>query len=189
MRNRFFSIILAAMLLPALHCQAQDAQEVEGIDHVKVVQKIDLDTCKVYIVPTVTAQMPDTKKKRVKEAEVAFAELGKTLQRELKVAFRRGTYQVIADAKEAPAGAVVIEACLKDIEWGSGAKREFTFGAAGSAAASYSVKVSNAKGLVLEYENRRNHNTSFNSSVAADVIRVYNRVIATDLISVLRNNK
>ncbi len=177
--------VLLAALLAAPLCQAQNT-EASPIDHVNVVQKINLDSCDVYIVPTYTAEMQG--KKKQKEQQAAFNELGKTLLRELKVAYRDGSYQVINDVKEAPAGAVVIEACLKEIEWGSGALRSFTYGAAGRIAGSYSVKVTNANGLVLEFDTRRLHYTSgmTSSDMGPDVIRTYNRAIASDLLSVLR---
>lgn len=180
--KKILSFLLIGFLATML-CQAQDTTP---IDHVNVVQKIDLNTCDVYIVPTVQAQ-PKSEKK-LKEQQLAFNELGKTILRELKVAFREGSYQVIADAKDAPAGAVVIEACLKEIEWGSSAVRQLTYGAGGQMAGSYSVKVTNDNGLVLEFDTRRTHHTSgwTSSDMGPDVIRAYNRAIASDLLSVLR---
>lgn len=182
--KKILSFLLIAFLATQL-CQAQNTNATP-IDHVNVVQKIDLNTCDVYIVPTIEAQMKDDKKK--KEQQVAFNELGKTILRELKVAFREGSYQVIADAKDAPAGSVVIEACLKEIEWGSSALRQLTYGAGGKIAGSYSVKVTKDKGLVLEFDTRREHYTSgmTSSDMSPDVIRTYNRAIASDLLSVLR---
>ncbi len=182
--KKILSILLAGFLAMQL-CQAQDTNATP-IDHVNVVQKIDLNTCQVYIVPTVTAQPKDGKKQ--KEQQIAFGELGKTLMRELKVAFREGSFQVIADAKDAPAGAVVIEACLKEIGWGSSALRQLTYGAGGKISGSYSVKMTNDKGLVLEFDTRREHFTSgmTSSDMGPDVIRVYNRAIASDLLSLLR---
>lgn len=180
-------LTLAVCMMAAMNCQADVDQEFTGIDQVKVAQKIDLDTCNVYIVPKVLAEKKSEKK--AKEQQIAFDELGSTVLREVKVAFRKGKYHLISDRKEAPAGATVIEATLKDIDWGSGVKRQFSMGAAGKMSAGYSVKVTNAKGLVLEYETRRSHYTGFNSALAPDVIRVYNRVLAWDLISVLRRSK
>lgn len=185
MKKLFLTI--AVCMMAAMNCQADVEQEFTGIDQVNVAQKIDLDTCNVYIVPKVLAEMKS--KKKAEEQQVAFDELGKTLQRELMVAFRKGKYHVISNPKEAPAGATVVEATLKDIDWGSGVKRQLSMGAAGKMSAGYSVKVTNAKGLVLEYDTRRSHYTGFNSALAPDVIRVYNRVLAWDLISVLRKTK
>lgn len=184
--KKFFAILVVG-LLAALNCQAQEEQQFKGIDHVNIAQEINFDTCHVCIVPTVNAEKKDNKK--VKDQEIAFAELGKTLLRELKVAFRDGTYEVIADAKDAPAGAVVVEACLDEIDWGSGFKRQTSFGVGGKIAASYGVKVSNGKGLVLEFSTIRSHATHFQSALGPDVIRVYNRVIAEDLITILRSFK
>ena len=179
--------ILAFCLLSVMNCQAQDEQKFEDIDHVNIVQKIDFDTCHVYIVPTVNAEKKGEKK--AKEQDIAFAELGKTVLRELKVAFREGTYEVIADAKDAPAGAVVVEACLDEIDWGSGFKRQTSMGFGGKIAASYFVKIHNGKGLVMEYSNISSHYTQFTSALGPDVIRFYNREIAENLITILRSIK
>ncbi len=182
--KKILSFLLIGVLATML-CQAQDTNATP-IDHVNVVQQIDLNTCQVYIVPTVTAHPKGEKK--LKDQQIAFNELGKTILRELKVAFREGSYQVITDVKDAPAGSVVIEACLKEIEWGSSALRQLTYGAGGKIAGSYSVKVTNDKGLVLEFDTRREHFTSgmTSSDMGPDVIRVYNRALASDLLSILR---
>lgn len=179
--------ILGVGLLAAMSGQAQGQQTFDGIDHVSITKDINLDTCKVYIVPTVLAEKKG--KKKAEEQDIAFAELGKTIAKELKATYRHGTFEVIDNVKNVPAGAVVVEACLKEIEWGSGFARQMTMGAGGRMAGTYSVKMSDAKGQILEYDTRRTHSTSMTSAMGPDIIRLYNRAVALDLLTILTRNE
>lgn len=184
--KKFFSVFCLAMMA-VMNSQAQEQVSFKDINHVNIAQDINLDTCHVYIVPTVTAEKKGSKK--AEQQDIAFGELGTTIAKELKASFRHGTFDVIADVKDAPADAVILEACLKEIDWGSAGARQLTMGAGGGMAGSYSVKISNANGLILEYDNRRYHNLAFRSAMGPDVIRVYNRAVALDLITILNRNE
>lgn len=184
--KKYFTIICLGMMA-VMNSQAQEQQNFKGIEHVNIAQDINLDTCHVYIVPTVLAEKKGSRK--AEQQDVAFGELGKTIAKELKSSFRHGTFDVIADVTDAPAGAIILEACLKEIDWGSAGARQLTMGAGGGMAGSYGVKMSNAKGLILEYDTRRYHNLAFNSAMGPDVIRLYNRAVATDLITILNRNE
>lgn len=184
--KKYFSFLCLG-LMAIMNVQAQEQEAFKGINHVNVVQDINLDTCHVYIVPTVLAEKKGSRK--AEQQDIAFGELGKTIAKELKASFRHGTFDVIEDVKDAPAGAIVLEACLKEIDWGSAGTRQLTMGAGGGMAGSYGVKMSNANGLILEYDTRRYHNLAFNSAMGPDVIRLYNRAVATDLITILNRNE
>lgn len=119
----------------------------------------------------------------------AFDELGNTVQDMLKSAYKNATFQVIADANDAPADAVVIEAILKDIDWGVATTADVIGGAKSEVSGSYQVIITNAQGKMLEFKNRRRHNTAMSSSKAPALIRVYNKALAKDLIVVLKNVK
>lgn len=184
--KKFFSLLVVCLLATML-CQAEK-REFRGIDYANVEQNIDLDTCNVYIVPTVLADVNAKKKKSLDKQEAAFKELGATVQKELKSSFKKATYQVIENRKDAPAGAVVIEATLKEIDWGVATTKDVFFGAAAEVWGSYNVRVTNGNGLVLEYDNRRRHNTSLSDNPVG-IIRTYNEVMAEDLISILKKIK
>ena len=183
--KKIFTLIVVS-LMAAMTCQAEELQ-VSGIDYVNAGQRIDLDTCDVYIVPVVYAEKKNNHQAAKQQA--AFDELGKTILSQLKGTYRKASYKVIDDVKEAPAGATIIEACLKEIDWGSGALRQVVGFGAGSISGRYNIKVSNASGLVVELENRRIHDTTFSSAKGAAVIKVYNKAMANDLIEVLRKIK
>lgn len=185
MKNYFATITLC--LMAAMSSQAQETMKFDGIDYVNIARDVNFDTCHVYIVPTVLAEKKGSKK--AEQQDIAFAELGPTIARELKASFRHGTFEVIADTKAAPAGAIVVEACLKQIDWGSAGTRQLTMGTGGGMAGTYGVKVSDGNGLILEYDTRRHHTLAFRSALGPDVIRVYNRAVATDLVTILIRNE
>ena len=109
---------------------------------------------------------------------------------DLKSAYKTATIEVIDNAKKAPAGAVIVEAILKDIDWSTATMKDMMLrGAKEDISGGYNIRVSNAKGVVLEIDNRRKHDTYMRSSNPVKIIRVYNEVIAEDLIDVLKKNK
>ncbi len=175
-------------LMAVINCQAE-LRQYRGIDRVDIQQQIDLDTCNVYIVPTVLADLHPRKTKTADKQQAAFDELGETVMKELKKAFKKGTYQIISDAKSAPAGAVIVDVILKDIDWSTATMKDVMMGAKEDISGGYNIRVSNAKGLVLEIDNRRKHNTTMKSSNPVKIIRVYNEVIAEDLVDILKDNK
>lgn len=186
MKKKF--ALLFACLMAAMTCQAE-LRQFRGIDRVDIQQQIDLDTCKVYIVPTVLADLHPRKPKTADKQQAAYDELGETIKKELKSAYKKATIEVIDNAKKAPEGAVIIEAILKDIDWSTATMKDIMMGAKEDISGSYNIRVSNAKGVVLEIDNRRKHDTTMKSSNPVKIIRIYNEVIAEDLIDVLKKNK
>ncbi len=186
MKKKF--ALLFACLMAAMTCQAE-LRQFRGIDRVDIQQQIDLDTCKVYIVPTVLADLHPRKPKTADKQQAAYDELGETIKKELKSAYKKASFEVIDNAKKAPEGAVVIEAILKDIDWSTATMKDIMMGAKEDISGSYNIRVSNAKGVVLEIDNRRKHDTTMKSSNPVKIIRIYNEVIAEDLIDVLKKNK
>lgn len=179
----FFVCLMAAMT-----CQAE-LRQFRGIDRVDIQQQINLDTCDVYIVPTVLADLHPRKTKNADKQQAAFDELGETIMKELKSTYKKATYHLIDSPKQAPAGAVVIEAILKDIDWSTATMKDIMFGAKEDISGGYNIRVSNDKGVVLEIDNRRKHDTTMKSSNPVKIIRIYNEVIAEDLIDILKKNK
>ncbi len=186
MKKKF--ALLFACLMAAMTCQAE-LRQFRGIDRVDIQQQIDLDTCNVYIVPTVLADLHPRKTKNADKQQAAFDELGETVKKELKSAYKKASFEVIDNAKKAPAGAVIIEVILKDIDWSTATMKDVMMGAKEDISGGYNVRVSNAKGVVLELDNRRKHNTAMKSSNPVKIIKIYNEVIAEDLIDVLKKNK
>lgn len=182
MKKIFYTAFLA--VLACLNVQAEDFKGWHGIDEATVEQYIDVETCKVYVVARATAEMKN--QNNVSKQQAAFDELGQTIVQELKKAFPKASFQLIADAKEAPADAMLIEACLDEINWGSGALRQVVGMGAGNIHGRYSVKVSNANGLVCAFKNHRFHDTTFSSAKGPAVIKVYNQALVKDLIVALR---
>ncbi len=185
-------ILFALLLLfvsGAMTCQAE-LRQIRGIDRVDIQQQIDLDTCQVYIVPTVLADVHPRKEKTADKQQAAFDELGETVKEALQKAFKKGSYQVIDNVKKAPAGAVIVDVVLKDIDWSTATMKDIMLkGAKEDISGGYNIRVSNAKGLVLEIDNRRKHNTTMKSSNPVKIIRIYNEVIGEDLVDVLKKNK
>lgn len=194
-KNQFLTImkkefaLFFVCLMAVMTCQAE-LRQFRGIDRVDIQQQIDLDTCNVYIVPTVLADTHPRKTKDIDKQQAAYDELGETIKKELKSAYKKATIEVIDNAKKAPAGAVIVEAILKDIDWSTATMKDMMLrGAKEDISGGYNIRVSNAKGVVLEIDNRRKHDTYMRSSNPVKIIRVYNEVIAEDLIDVLKKNK
>lgn len=184
--KKIFSLLIVCLMATML-CKAEE-RKFRFIDYVNVEQSIDLDTCQVYIVPTSFAETNPKKKKSQAKQEAALTELGATVQKLLKSAFKKATYQVIENKKDAPAGAVIVEATLKEIEWGTATSVDVMFGAKAEVHGSYNVRVSNANGVVMEFENRRAHNTALKDNPVG-IIRTYHNAMVGDLISILKNIK
>ena len=181
--KKIFSLLIVCLMASML-CKAEE-RKFRFIDYVNVEQSIDLDTCQVYINGTDDLSVLDNRKF---EQEAALTELGATVQKLLKSAFKKATYQVIENKKDAPAGAVIVEATLKEIEWGTATSVDVMFGAKAEVHGSYNVRVSNANGVVMEFENRRAHNTALKDNPVG-IIRTYHNAMVGDLISILKNIK
>lgn len=172
------------LVLAAGTINAEEFTRWNGIDRATVEQHIDIANMDVYVYAHHSAERKNDH--QVKKQEEAFDELGPTLQKLLKGSFSRTNFIVIKSLEEAPAGATIIDANLTDIDWGSGALRQVVGFGAGAISATYDVTITNAKGLVCQFHNRRFHDTTFSSAKGAAVIKVYNKAIANDLIEALK---
>lgn len=164
--------------------QAEDFKGWHDLDEATVEQHIDVETCKVYVVAKSKVQMKN--KKKVAKQQAAIDAVGTTVVSELQRAFPKATFQLVADAKEAPTDALLIEACLDEIDWGNAVLRQTVGMGAGAISGTYSAKVSNAKGLVMTFKNSRVHANPFASAKGAPVINTYNEALAKDLIEALK---
>lgn len=181
--KKIFAFAMAIVLAVAT-VNAEVFTSWNGIDRANVEQQIDIDNTDVYIYAHHSAERKNDH--QIEKQEAAFDELGTTLQKQLKGAFGHTNFIVINSLSEAPAGATVIDANLTDIDWGSGALRQTVGFGAGSISATYDVTITNGQGLVCQFNNRRFHDTTFSSAKGAAVIKVYNKAIATDLITALK---
>lgn len=178
-------LALASMLASTMTTQAEEVK-FRFIDYVNVEQEVNLDTCDVYVVPLSLAEVNPKKKKSIDKQKAAFEELGETVVKVLKSSYKKATYHVVADVKDAPAGALIVEATLKDIDWGAASMSDIVWGGGkAEVSGSYNVRLSNAHGVVLEFDNRRRHNTSLNDN-AVGIIRTYNKVMVEDLIDIMK---
>ena len=177
MKRIFFTMVFAVAAL--MSGQAENFSGWHGIDEVTIEQHVDAAACNMYVVAQSKAQMKN--QNQVKKQQAALDELGETVVSELRRAFPHASIQLITDAKDAPADALLIEACLEEIDWGSGALRQVVGMGAGNISGIYSAKVSNANGLVCSFRNRRFHDTTFSSAKGAAVIKVYNKALAKDV--------
>jgi len=187
MKKVFLTLLMTGLSLIA-GSNALAAVGYDGIDEVNKVQSIDMDTCKVvYVYAHSSAKMKN--KNQVEKQQEALDELGKTVVEALKSAFSRTEYKLIEALNEAPTGATVIDAHLVEIDWGSGALRQWVGFGAGNIGGRYTATVTNANGRVCDFSNKRMHDTSLSSAKGAPVIKVYNKALAKDLITVLKGMK
>ncbi|GEM_PF-4486927 len=186
MKKILFTFLLGCALF-SLNCQAEEFENWNGIDKVCIEQKVDVNTCKVYVYGHSTAEMKNDKK--VEKQQAAFKELPETLADALKEAFPKATIVTVNNIEEAPADGLLIDACLTEINWGSGALRQWVGFGAGNIHAYYEVEVTNAEGVVCKLENHRFHDTTFNSAKGAPVIKAFNKAIAKDVIALLKEVK
>lgn len=180
--------LFACVLSVLASSKANAAVGWDGIDEVNVIQKIDIDTCKVvYVYAHSTVEMKNNH--YVEKQKAAIAELGQTVYKELKAAFGRVDFRLINSLDEAPADANIIDACFISIDWGNAALRQVVGFGAGDMSGHYTATFSNAKGRVCDLTNTRRHNTAFSSAKGAAVIKVFNQALATDLVTVLKKIK
>lgn len=180
MKKFIFTLFLLAAVS---YSQAEDFKDWHGINEATVEQHIDLKDCTVCVVAHSKVQKKGTKAAAKQQA--AIDALGKTIVSELEHAFPKANVQLIADAKDAPADAIVVDAVLEEIVWGT------AHSLAGSIAGNgiqgrYSVKGTNAKGLVFTMKNHRLYNNPFASTKGQKVIEAYNEAFAGDIVTVFK---
>lgn len=184
MKKIFFSVCLA--LAAMTYSQAEDFKDWHGINEATVEQRIDIQGCNVCVVAHSNVQKKGTKAPEKQQA--AIDALGNTIVKEIKDAFPKANVQLISDAKEAPADAIVVDALLEEIVWGT------AHSLAGSIAGNgiqgrYSAKATNAKGVVFTLKNHRLYNNPLASTKGQKVIESYNEAFAEDIVVVLKEMK
>jgi len=185
--KKFLFTLLLGCALSSLNCQAEEFEDWNGIDKVCIEQKVDLNTCKVYVYGHSTAEMKN--QNNVEKQQAAFKELPETLAKALKEAFPKASVVTVSSTEEVPADGLLIDACLTEINWGSGALRQTVGFGAGNIHAYYKVQVTNAEGVVCKLENHRFHDTTFKSAKGAPVIKTFNKALAKDAITLLKEIK
>lgn len=180
MKKLFLTICLAAAMM---NCQAEDFKDWHGINEASIEQRIDIQGCNVCVLAHSNVQKKGTKAAAKQQA--AIDELGNTIVSELKHAFPKANVRLITDAKEAPADAIIVEAVLEEIIWGTAhslAESIAGFGIQGR----YSAKGTNANGLVFTMKNHRLYNNPLASTKGQKVIKAYNESFAEDIVVVFK---
>ncbi len=166
-----------------MNCQAEDFKDWHGINEASIEQRIDMQTSKVCVVAHSRVQKKGTKAAAKQQA--AIDALGSTIVSQLQHKFPKASIQLIANASEAPADAIVVEAVLEEIVWGT------AHSLAGSIAGNgiqgrYSVKGTNAQGTVFTMRNHRLYNNPLASTKGQKVIQAYNEAFADDIVTVFK---
>lgn len=181
MKKLFLSLFLAVAAMT--YCQAEDFKDWHGINEASVEQHIDVQSSTICVVAHSKVQMKG--KKAEAKQQAAIDALGETIVSELKDAFPKANVQLIVDAKDAPADAIVIDAVFEELVWGT------AHSLAGSIAGNgiqgrYSAKATNAKGIVFTMKNHRLYNNPFASTKGQKVIESYNESLAEDIVVVVK---
>lgn len=184
MKKLFLTLCIAAAAM--MNCQAENFKDWHGINEATVEQRIDVQGCTVCVVAHSKVQKKGTKAAAKQQA--AIDALGKTIVSEVKHAFPKADVRLIADASEAPADAIVIDAVFEELVWGTAhslAESIAGFGIQGR----YSAKGTNAKGIVFTMKNHRLYNNPLASTKGQKVIMAYNESFAEDIVVVLKEMK
>lgn len=165
------------------YCQAEEFKDWHGINEATVEQRINVQSSTVCVVAHSKVEKKGTK--AAEKQQAAIDALGQTIVDEVKDAFPKADVKLIANAQEAPANAIVIEAVFEELVWGT------AHSLAGSIAGNgiqgrYSAKGTNANGVVFTMKNHRLYNNPLASTKGQKVIQSYNESFAEDIVVVLK---